>query len=146
MRLEFGNHCVYQIRYQVMVMKYRKLLLRPQECQETLRKTFLKIAERYEYIMEEIGTDGNHVHVFVVASGYWSPSRIMQVLKSISAKEMLRALPDIRRRLWGGAFWSEGGYIGTVEEGTTAQVVQEYIRKQSSEHEKALGRQLKFLM
>ena len=145
MKLEFGNHCVYQIRYHmVMCVKYRKMLLKPKEYQETLKEILEGIAERYEYQIEEIGTDGDHVHVFVGASGKWAPSRIMQILKSISAREIFKKFPDIRKKLWGGEFWSEGGYVGTVGEGTTEEVVRSYIQKQGSESEKKLYRQLKF--
>lgn len=129
----------------VMAVKYRKLLLKPKECQEMLRQILLGIAERYEYQLDDIGTDGDHVHVFIGAAGRWSPSEMMQRLKSISAKELFKAFPDIRSRLWGGEFWSDGGYIGTVGEGTTEQVVRTYIRNQGSEHEKKLYHQLKFL-
>ena len=145
MKLEHASHCVYQIRYHmVMCVKYRKMLLKPKECQEKLRGILNEIAERYEYQLDEIGTDGDHVHVFVGAAGRWAPSRIMQVLKSISAKEMFKAFPGIRKQLWGGEFWSDGGYIGTVGEGTTEEVVRQYIQNQGSPHQKALYHQLRF--
>jgi len=45
--------------------------------------------------------------------------------------------------LWGGEFWNDGGYIGTVGEGTTADIVRKYILKQGSTEEKDDYKQLK---
>jgi putative transposase len=98
----------------VMCVKYRKQMLKQVRYRQTLVETLREIGKRYWYEIEEVGTDGDHVHVFVGAGGRWAPSRIMQVLKSISAREMFGAHPEIRRVLWGGEFWSDGGYIGTV--------------------------------
>ena len=92
--------------------------------------------------MDEVGTDGDHVHVFVGAAGRWAPSRVMQALKSLSAKEMFKAFPDVRHELWGGEFWSDGGYIGTVGMGTTEEVVRKYIQEQGTPKEKVLYKQL----
>jgi REP-associated tyrosine transposase len=144
MEVEAGSHCIYQIRYHmVMCVKYRKQLLAGRERGEGIRKIFREVGERYWYRIEDVGTDGDHVHVFVGAAGRWAPSRIMQVLKSISAREMFRKFPAIRKQLWGGEFWSDGGYIGTVGEGTTEEVVRKYIQQQGSGREKELYHQLK---
>ena len=126
----------------VMCVKYRKQMLRQEKYRQTLVETLREIGKRYWYEIEEVGTDGDHVHVFVGAGGRWAPSRIMQVLKSISAREMFRAHPEIRRVLWGGEFWSDGGYIGTVGEGTTEEIIKKYIQEQGSPTEKAMSRQL----
>ena len=143
MDVKFSSHCVYQIRYHmVMCVKYRKQMLRGKEYQTTLVTALREIGRRYEYEIEQIGTDGDHVHVFVGVAGRWAPSRVMQVLKSLSAREMFRAHPEIRKVLWGGEFWSDGGYIGTVGEGTTEELVKKYIQQQGSPQEKALYRQL----
>ena len=143
MEVKFSSHCVYQIRYHmVMCVRYRKQMLRQAKYRQTLVETLREIGKRYWYEIEEVGTDGDHVHVFVGAGGRWAPSRIMQVMKSITAREMFRVHPEIRGVLWGGEFWSDGGYIGTVGEGTTEEVVKCYIQQQGSPAEKAMYRQL----
>jgi putative transposase len=126
----------------VMCVKYRKQMLKPAEYRRSLVSVLREIGRRYWYEIEEVGTDGDHVHVFVGAAGRWAPSRIMQVLKSLSAREMFRLHPEIRKALWGGEFWSDGGYIGTVGEGTTEEIVKKYIQEQGSPTEKAMYRQL----
>ena len=91
-----------------------------------------EIGERYSFELEEMGTDGDHMHVFVGAAPKYAPSRVMQILKSISAREMFKRFPEIRKQLWGGEFWSDGGYIGTVGDGVTSEIVKRYVREQGS--------------
>ena len=54
----------------------------------------------------------------------------MQIVKSIIAKQFFNEFPEIRKELWGSEFWSDGGYIGTVGEGVTAEIIRDYIEKQ----------------
>ena len=79
-----------------------------------------------------MGTDGDHIHLFVGAAPKYAPSRVMQILKSISAREIFKRFPEIRKQLWGGEFWSDGGYIGTVGDGVTSEIVKRYVREQGS--------------
>jgi putative transposase len=52
----------------VMCLKYRKLLLRQKDNIDSLRIIFQEIGEGYWFEFDEIGTDGDHVHVFVGAA------------------------------------------------------------------------------
>ena len=58
------------------------------------------------------------------------PSRVVQIIKSITAIEIFKKFPAIKEDLWGGEFWNDGGYIGTVGEGVNADIIRNYIRKQ----------------
>jgi len=144
MDIERGSHCIYQIRYHmVLCVKYRKRLLATSEHEGGLVETLREIGERYEYQIDDIGSDGDHVHVFVGAAGRWSPSRIMQVLKSVSARQLFDRFPKLKKQLWGGEFWSDGGYIGTVGDGVTEEIIRKYIRQQGTDREKKQAHQLK---
>jgi putative transposase len=67
----------------------------------------------------------------------------MQIIKSIVARELFKRFPDIKKQLWGGHFWSEGGYIGTVGDGVTSEIVKEYINNQGAKEERESFAQLK---
>lgn len=110
-----------------------------------LKKIFSEIEKRYCFEFEAIGTDGDHVHVFVGAAPKYSPSRVMQILKSITAKQMFKAFPEIKKSLWGGEFWSDGGYIGTVGEGVTAEIIRDYIERQGTSEEKEGYKQMNLM-
>ena len=69
----------------------------------------------------------------------------MQIIKSITAKQMFKAFPEIKKELWGGKFWSDGGYINTVGEGITAEIIRDYIEQQGTQEEKEGYKQLNLL-
>lgn len=60
----------------------------------------------------------------------YSPSKIFQIVKSLIAREIFARCPEVKKSLWGGEFWSDGGYVGTVGEGVNAEVIRNYIKKQ----------------
>jgi REP element-mobilizing transposase RayT len=49
----------------------------------------LKGGLEWEIVFDTIGTDGDHLHVFVGGPLRYSPSKIMQIIKSILAREIL---------------------------------------------------------
>jgi len=144
METKFASHCSYKIRYHiVMCVKYRKQLLKNRGRITKLAQTIKEIGRAYWFETDEMGTDGDHVHVFIGAAPRYSPSNIMQIIKSISAKEMFKTFPEIRQELWGGEFWSDGGYIGTVGDQSSAEIIRKYIQEQGEREEKASSKQLK---
>jgi putative transposase len=64
--------------------------------------------------MEALGTDKNHIHLLCSAHPKVAPGRIVQIFKSITAREIFRRKPTVKRVLWGGEFWTDGYYVATV--------------------------------
>lgn len=60
----------------------------------------------------------------------YSPAKIFQFVKSITAVELFKCHPEIKEQLYGGEFWSDGGYVGTVGEGINAYIIRSYIKNQ----------------
>jgi putative transposase len=60
----------------------------------------------------------------------------MQIIKSITAREFIKRFPEVRKQLWGSEFWSDGGYIGTVGDGVTADIIRDYVESQGTKEEK----------
>ena len=115
----------------VTAVKYRKSLLN-KDVEEYIKKTLRGISERYEIIIDEIGFDKNHIHIFCGASPKLSPLRIISIIKSITARMVFEKFPKLKKKeLWGGEFWSDGKYIGTVGEATSEKTIKNYIRNQS---------------
>ena len=120
----------------VLCIKYRKKMLLPSARIARLKEICAEIGKRYCFEFDTIGTDGDHVHIFVGSEPKYSPSKVMKIIKSIAAKEMFKSFPEIRKELWGSQFWSDGGYIGTVGEGITAEIIRNYISQQGTSEEK----------
>jgi len=136
-----GYHCAWQIHYHIVFpVKYRKALL-DTEVTTIIMETAEAITERYAIDMEAIGTDKDHIHLLCSAHPKIAPSRIVQIFKSITAREIFRRRPTVKKELWGGEFWTDGYYVATVGERANWETVENYIQKQG--HPKAALRQLK---
>ena len=115
----------------VTAVKYRKALLN-NEVEKCVKETLKGISERYEIVIDEVGFDQNHIHIFCGASPKLSPLRVISIIKLITAKKIFEKFPKLKKeQLWGGEFWSDGKYIGTVGEATAEKVIRSYIRNQS---------------
>ncbi len=126
-------------------IKYRRKLLRDSDRINYIKSICHEIGERYWFDFDAIGTDGDHVHVFVGAAPRCSPPKVMQIIKSITAREILKQFPEVRKQLWGGEFWSDGGYIGTVGDGVTAEIIRNYVEMQGTPEEKEGYKQMNLL-
>jgi putative transposase len=117
-------------------VKYRKVLLNS-KIEECITETLKGISERYEIIIDEVGFDQNHIHIFCGAPPRMSPLRVIGIIKSITARKIFERFPNLKKQeLWGGEFWSDGKYIGTVGESTSEATIRNYIRNQSTDKKK----------
>ena len=90
----------------------------------------MEIGKRYEIHFVEIGTDKDHVHFLVQSVPMYSPTKIVKVIKSITAREVFRRVPSVRKELWGGEFWTDGYYVNTVSKYGNEDVIREYVEGQ----------------
>ncbi len=128
-----ANHCAYDIHYHlVIVMKYRRKILIKKEYINYLCNLIKEVGERYEFEIEEIGCDGDHVHILLSAPPKNSPSTVMQVIKSITGRMMFKQFPEIKKQLWGGELWSDGGFVGTIGQTQGLEGIKKYIKRQGS--------------
>ena len=65
----------------------------------TLKEVCLQLSKRYEIEFLEIGTDRNHVHFLVQSVPSYSPTQIVRTIKSITAREICRREPQVKRTL-----------------------------------------------
>ena len=114
----------------VFPAKYRKKVF-TQEVEETLRLVCLGIEERYEIRFIEIGMEEDHVHFLVQGIPTMSVSRIVTIIKSITAREIFKAHPDLKREvLWGGNLWTSGYYANSVGLYASKDTIMRYIQNQ----------------
>ncbi|MDR1147239.1 MAG: IS200/IS605 family transposase, partial [Spirochaetaceae bacterium] len=60
---------------------------------------------------------------------------IIQKIKSITARKIFEACPEVKKALWGGEFWTRGYYIGTVGEHGDEETIARYVRNQGRKPE-----------
>ncbi len=129
-KVQKSSHCAWQIHYHIVFpVKYRKGLL-DEEVTNIIKETAASMEERYPIEMEALGTDKNHIHLLCSAHPKVAPGRIVQMFTSITAREIFRRRPAIKRELWGGEFWSDGYYVATVGERANWKMVERYVQRQ----------------
>jgi REP element-mobilizing transposase RayT len=114
--------------------KYRRAVI-DEEVDQVLKEVCLDIAKRYQIEFLEIGTDGDHTHFLVQSVPSYSPTKIITIIKSLTAKEIFVRVPSVKKQLWGGEFWSDGYYVSTVGQHATEEVVKQYVKQQGQEKE-----------
>ena len=132
-------------------VKYRKSLLEDPEVEQRVHESFKETEQvhgkRTGMRILEIGIDRDHVHLVV----QWGPgiplSKIMQLLKGRSAKDIFESFPDLREELYHkGHFWSPAYHFLTTGPSDLRHHL-EYVRNQGkrqgkykSEGQKRKGR------
>ena len=129
------SHNVSVLIYHVVCpAQYRRVVFSA-EVDTVLKEVCLEIAKRYEIVFLEIGTERNHVHFLVQSVPSYSPSKIATIVKSITAREMFKRVPTVKKQLWGGEFWSKGNCISSVGRHGSEEVIRQYVKNQGSEHD-----------
>ena len=127
----------------VFPAKYRRKVL-GKKVSDTLKEVCVEISERYEINFIEIGTDKDHVHFLVQSVPTLSITRIVSIIKSITAREIFKKHPEIKKILWGGSLWTSGYYANTVGQYANREVIAKYVKNQGNTYSKIHESQLKF--
>ena len=129
------SHNVSVLLYHIVCpAKYRRIVF-SEEVDQVLKAVCLDIAQRYEISFLEIGADRDHVHFLVQSVPSYSPTKIVRILKSITAREVFARVPSVKKILWGGEFWSDGYFVSTVGQHGTENTIRNYVRKQGRQQE-----------
>ena len=125
-----ASNLVYHI---VCPAKYRRVVF-DETVDEQLKQICLGIELRYDYIrFLEIGTDKDHVHFLVQSTPNYSPSQIVKIIKSITARQIFSECSEIKKKLWGGQFWTDGYFVATVGKNQNETVIREYVKNQGKQ-------------
>jgi len=114
--------------------KYRRIVF-SDEVDESLRETCDEISKRYEIKFLEIGTDKDHVHFLIQSVPTYAPTKIITIIKSITAREIFKKHPEVKKKLWGGEFWSDGYFVNTVSKHGNEEIIAKYVRSQGTEQQ-----------
>ncbi len=138
------SHNVSVLMYHIVCpAKYRKAVF-DKSVDEEIKVICLEISKRYEINFLEIGVDKDHVHFLIQSVPMYSPKKTVQLIKSITAKEIFLRRPEVKKILWGGEFWSDGYFISTVGKHEDEEKIGNYVKNQGKKDYKRLHQQLDF--
>ena len=64
-----------------------------------------------------------------------SPKKVIQIVKSLTAREIFTRAPEVKRKLWGGKFWTDGYYDNRVSQYGSEETIRKYVKEQGSQAE-----------
>ena len=88
------------------------------------------IAKRYEMHFLEIGTDKDHVHFLVQSVPVLTVTRIVMIIKSITARHVFEQMPELKKELWGSSLWTSGYFASTIGKHGNETVIGNYVKEQ----------------
>ncbi len=110
---------------------------------KALKDVCVEIQKRYDIHFVKIGADDDHVHFLIQSVPVISPSRIAQIVKSITAREVFKKIPEVKSMLWEGEFWTKGFYINTVGYSGDKETIANYVRNQGLKYQQIYSQQPK---
>jgi REP element-mobilizing transposase RayT len=119
----------------VFPAKYRRAVI-DAAVDQVLRAVCLEIEARYQLKFLEIGMDKDHVHFLVQSVPTYSVTKLVTIIKSLRAREIFRCCPEVRKRLWGGEFWTDGYFASTVGRHGNEKAIGDYVKRQGSDYQK----------
>jgi putative transposase len=130
------SHNVTVLLYHlVFPAKYRRAVF-DEKVDGVLKEVCLEIAERYQVKFLEIGTDKDHVHFLVQSVPAYSVTKIVTLIKSLTAREVFRRCPQVKKQLWGGEFWTDGYFASTVGKHGNESTIGNYVKNQTTAYKK----------
>ena len=114
--------------------KYRQVVF-SSEVDNTLKEVCLEISKRYQIQFLEIGMDKDHVHFLLQSVPTYSPTKIITMVKSLTAREIFQRHPEVQENLWGGEFWTDGYFVNTVSKYGDENTISKYVKEQGVESE-----------
>jgi putative transposase len=118
----------------VFLPKYRQKVLTDVEIDKELKAVIREMAPFHDWVIREMETDRDHIHILLSAPPRYSPSEVVKLIKTWTQKKLFEKYPKkVKQYLWGGKFWCQGFYVSTVSDRTTEGEIRRYIRGQKEE-------------
>ena len=130
------SHNVTVLMYHlVFPAKYRRAVI-DAGVDRAVKDVCLEVEKRYQVKFLEIGADADHVHFLVQSVPTYSVTKLVTLIKSITAREVFKKCPHVKKQLWGGEFWTDGYFASTVGKHGDEEMIGRYVQNQGKEYEK----------
>ena len=118
---------VYACEYHIIwCTKYRRSVLSP-KIQERLKALIVNQQDAYGYIVREVESMPDHIHLLVSVSPDISVTSVVGKIKGATAKILRSEFPELKRKL--PCLWTRSKFVASV--GTvTLDVLKQYVADQ----------------
>ena len=126
------NHCKFLLQYHIIWCPKFRFNVFKNGIDESLKSILFKISDRYGYEIKEIEVMPDHIHIFISTKPTVAPSDVVRTLKSISAIELFKQYPELKKFYSRcGSLWSKGYFASSVGN-VSEEAVRRYIQEQKS--------------
>ena len=131
-RYRVGAHTKTDLKvHLIWIPKYRKKVLTGDVAIRT-RDLLRQIAMEHELEIISGKVAKDHIHMFISYRPTQNISKIMQWLKGISSRILLKEYGHLRKQFWGRHLWARG-YLAVSSGNITDEMIQKYIEEQEGE-------------
>lgn len=123
------------IYHLVFPAKYRRVVF-DEDVDSVMKGICIEIEDRYQMKFLEIGTDKDHVHFLVQSVPTYPVTKIVSTIKSLTAREIFKRCPQVKTKLWGGEFWTDGYFASTVGKHGNEEMITRYVKQQGGTYNK----------
>jgi len=97
----------------------------------TLKEIMVNISEEYDFNIDILETDEDHIHILINSVPKLSPLTIVRTLKSLSTKEMWKRYPKkMKENYWKErTLWSDGYFVCSCGD-ASIETIKKYIESQ----------------
>ena len=118
---------IYACEYHIIwCTKYRRSVLSP-EIQERLKALIFEQQESYPYIVREVESMPDHIHLLASIPPEVSVTSVIGKIKGYTAKTLRNEFPTLTRRL--PCLWTRSKFVASAGD-VTLEVLKQYIENQ----------------
>src|SRR5690606_23036951 len=122
------RHNVTVLLYHVVSSAKNRRVVITDKVDQVLVTTCSEIEKPYEVSFLEVGTDGDHIHFLIQSVPTYSFTKIVRMVKSLTAREVFQQCSEVKKQ-----FWGKGYYVNTVGRHGSENVIAKYVREQGLE-------------
>jgi REP element-mobilizing transposase RayT len=117
----------------VFPAKYRRAVL-TEKVEAVIKDACLELEKWYEIAFIEIDTDADYIHLLVQAVPTYSVTKLVTLIKSMTARQVFALCTEVKKTTLGGEFWSGGYFASTVGQHGNETVIAKYIKNQGKQN------------
>lgn len=131
---ETNHHSVFAMNYHLtLVVKHRRKVI-SNKVEEKLLEIFNYIAPKYNITLSEAKGGSDYIHMLFKAHPNTEISKFINAYKSASSRLIKKNFPEVKEKLYEGAFWSQSFFLATIGD-VTLDIIEEYINSQGEKLE-----------
>lgn len=128
--LSCGAHSVHALQYHlVQCVKYRRKVLFDDKLIDLLKEKVHDVSKSFDVEVLKVECDKDHMHLLFKANPTLIISKYLNILKTITSREIRKNFPEVKRKLWNGTFWSPSYFIASTGQVTLDQL-KRYVESQ----------------